>query len=103
MLLHPSPADIKYQPIIYETDYRVVMRLTIKNVAMSDLGAYKCVAKNSLGDTDGLIKLYRKYRQRQRQGQRRHPRKDMTIGQKMGQTPCHVRSIQYKSLGAYYY
>lgn len=35
--------------------------MAIKNVAMSDLGAYKCVAKNSLGDTDGVIKLYRKY------------------------------------------
>lgn len=57
---HPLPDD-KYQPSSYETEYRVVMRLAIRNVAMSDLGAYKCVAKNSLGDTDGVIKLYRKY------------------------------------------
>lgn len=54
------PSDDKYQPASYETEYRVVMRLTIKSVAMSDFGAYRCVAKNSLGDTDGVIKLYRK-------------------------------------------
>lgn len=36
------------------------MRLTIHNVDMPDFGSYKCVAKNSLGDTDGVIKLYRK-------------------------------------------
>lgn len=54
------PLDDKYQPASYETEYRVVMRLTIKSVAMPDFDAYRCVAKNSLGDTDGVIKLYRK-------------------------------------------
>jgi len=39
------------------------MRLTIYDVDISDFGAYRCVAKNSLGDTDGAIKLYRKYSQ----------------------------------------
>ncbi|XP_026466371.1 uncharacterized protein LOC113369957 isoform X2 [Ctenocephalides felis] len=34
------------------------MKLTIRNVGPSDYGTYKCVAKNSLGDTDGSIKLY---------------------------------------------
>lgn len=53
--------DDKYQPAIYENEYRVMMRLTIKSVDMSDFGSYKCVAKNSLGDTDGVIKLYCKY------------------------------------------
>lgn len=37
------------------------MKLTIVNVEITDFGSYKCVAKNSLGDTDGAIKLYRKY------------------------------------------
>ncbi|KAG6450941.1 hypothetical protein O3G_MSEX006828 [Manduca sexta] len=38
--------------------YRSVLRLAIRRVADSDYGTYKCVSKNSLGDTDGTIKLY---------------------------------------------
>lgn len=41
--------------------YKVRMRLVIKSVNISDFGTYKCVAKNSLGDNDGTIKLYRKW------------------------------------------
>lgn len=52
----------KYQTSLLQTEYRVAMRLTISHVEMGDFGAYRCVAKNSLGDTDGVIKLYRKYR-----------------------------------------
>lgn len=37
------------------------MKLTITNVDIADFGMYKCLAKNSLGETDGSIKLYRKY------------------------------------------
>lgn len=33
------------------------MMLRIRNVGPSDFGSYKCVAKNSLGETDGVIKL----------------------------------------------
>lgn len=51
----------RYEPSIYENDYRVVMRLTIKSVEMQDFSSYRCVAKNSLGETDGVIKLYRKW------------------------------------------
>lgn len=36
------------------------MKLTITSVDINDFGMYKCVAKNSLGETDGSIKLYRK-------------------------------------------
>lgn len=36
------------------------MTLTILSVEIGDFGQYKCVAKNSLGETDGNIKLYRK-------------------------------------------
>lgn len=37
------------------------MKLMIRSVAMSDYGSYKCISKNSLGETDGSIKLYREY------------------------------------------
>ena len=34
------------------------MRLTIHNLTMEDFTTYSCIAKNSLGETDGSIKLY---------------------------------------------
>lgn len=39
----------------------MVVKLTIKYVDIGDFGLYKCIAKNSLGETDGTIKLYRKF------------------------------------------
>lgn len=33
------------------------MKLKIRNVGPKDFGSYKCVAQNSLGGTDGVIKL----------------------------------------------
>lgn len=52
----------RFIPETFENAYKVLMKLTILSVDIADLGLlYKCVAKNSLGDTDGAIKLYRKY------------------------------------------
>ncbi|KAK9504922.1 hypothetical protein O3M35_009089 [Rhynocoris fuscipes] len=51
----------KYEPVLLDNAYKVHMKLTIHSVSPSDFGSYKCVSKNSLGDTDGTIKLYRKY------------------------------------------
>ncbi|XP_037775789.1 uncharacterized protein LOC119572909 [Penaeus monodon] len=34
------------------------MKLTIRSLKAEDFGSYKCVAKNSRGETEGLIKLY---------------------------------------------
>ncbi|XP_066140746.1 lachesin-like isoform X1 [Euwallacea fornicatus] len=48
----------KYDPILVDNAYKILMRLTIRDVNTTDYGAYKCVAKNSLGETDGTIKLY---------------------------------------------
>lgn len=41
-------------------NYKTVMRLTINPVTKNDYGTYKCVSRNSLGETEGSIKLYRK-------------------------------------------
>lgn len=52
----------RFIPETFENAYKVLMKLTIVSVDISDLGLlYKCVAKNSIGDTDGAIKLYRKF------------------------------------------
>jgi len=51
----------RFVPETFESGYKITMRLTIYEVDIQDFGAYRCVAKNSLGDTDGAIKLYRKY------------------------------------------
>lgn len=50
----------KYVQEVFENVYKVVMKLTIVDVDIDDFGQFKCVAKNSLGETDGSIKLYRK-------------------------------------------
>ena len=38
--------------------YRTVMRLTIRRLENIDFGSYKCVAKNLLGEKEGLVRLY---------------------------------------------
>ncbi|XP_024946074.1 opioid-binding protein/cell adhesion molecule homolog isoform X2 [Cephus cinctus] len=48
----------KYEPVLLDNAYKVHMKLTIRSVGPSDYGSYKCVSKNSLGGTDGSIKLY---------------------------------------------
>ncbi|XP_063990310.1 opioid-binding protein/cell adhesion molecule homolog isoform X1 [Diachasmimorpha longicaudata] len=50
--------DGRYEPVFLEDGYVVHMNLTIRSVTKSDFGAYKCVSRNSLGDTDGTISLY---------------------------------------------
>lgn len=37
------------------------MKLTIKSAGPDDFGAYQCIAKNTIAQTDGTIKVYRKY------------------------------------------
>lgn len=34
------------------------MKLTIKNLAAGDFGNYRCISKNSLGETEGSIRVY---------------------------------------------
>ncbi|XP_015606035.1 lachesin isoform X3 [Cephus cinctus] len=47
----------KYETISVDNDYNKYMTLKIRNVGPQDFGSYKCVAQNSLGETDGVIKL----------------------------------------------
>nr|XP_053639383.1 lachesin-like [Cherax quadricarinatus] len=41
-----------------EGSYKVKMTLRIKEVTFQDLGTFLCVAKNSLGETDGSVRIY---------------------------------------------
>lgn len=44
-----------------EKSYKTHMRLTIKNLQPEDLGSYMCYSKNSLGATEGTVRLHGKY------------------------------------------
>ncbi|XP_034253657.1 neurotrimin-like [Thrips palmi] len=46
-----------YQTETIDSAYSISMRLTIKSVALEDLGEYKCVSKNYLGETEQSIKV----------------------------------------------
>lgn len=52
----------KYEPEEFVTEkYKTRMKLTIISVTAEDYGTYKCLSRNALGDTDGTIKIYRKF------------------------------------------
>ncbi|XP_020280065.1 opioid-binding protein/cell adhesion molecule homolog [Pseudomyrmex gracilis] len=48
----------KFEPVLKDNAYKIHMTLTINSVSQADYGSYKCVSRNSLGDTDGSIKVY---------------------------------------------
>lgn len=52
-----SRAGDKYETSSTSTGYSKFMKLKIRSIGTNDFGSYRCVAKNSLGETDGLIKL----------------------------------------------
>ena len=41
--------------------FRTTMRLIINYLTIEDFGTFKCLAKNSLGEKEGLIRVYGKY------------------------------------------
>ncbi|CAL1263931.1 unnamed protein product [Larinioides sclopetarius] len=51
-------SNSKYITSIQDNTYKVHMKLTIVSVRPEDYGTYKCSARNSLGTTDGSIRLY---------------------------------------------
>ncbi|KAF7287704.1 lachesin-like isoform X2 [Rhynchophorus ferrugineus] len=50
--------DKYYMTEINNSYYSVQMKLIIKNIQKSDLGGYRCISKNSIGDAEGNIRLY---------------------------------------------
>ncbi|XP_024082618.1 lachesin-like isoform X1 [Cimex lectularius] len=48
----------KYISNIQENSYRTYMKLTVRNITSKDFGSYRCISKNSLGETEGSIRLY---------------------------------------------
>ena len=58
LLLDSPPLGDKYESLIVESGYKVYMKLRIRNVSKEDFMEYKCLAKNSLGGSDGSITLY---------------------------------------------
>ncbi|MPC31311.1 Contactin-3 [Portunus trituberculatus] len=48
----------RFETLTVERSYKVDMKLRIMRVEPQDFGKYKCLAKNSLGETDGSIQVY---------------------------------------------
>ncbi|XP_058797203.1 lachesin-like isoform X2 [Phymastichus coffea] len=48
----------KYAAYHDENSYRTHMHLNISNLQPGDFGNYRCISKNSLGETEGSIRLY---------------------------------------------
>lgn len=41
--------------------YETRMTVTIRRFSKDDIGSYRCIAKNSLGEVDSSIRLYGKW------------------------------------------
>lgn len=42
--------------------YEMKMSMTVKKFEKDDVGSYRCIAKNSLGEVDSSIRLYGEFR-----------------------------------------
>lgn len=49
-----------YESMTIENVYRVIMKLVIRPKDSSDFGPYKCIANNTLGESEKIIHLHRK-------------------------------------------
>ncbi|KAK8757579.1 hypothetical protein V5799_004789 [Amblyomma americanum] len=51
-------SNAKHDSLVLETGpYRLLLRLTVRDLKPEDFGTYKCVSKNPLGETEANIKL----------------------------------------------
>ncbi|RZF44185.1 hypothetical protein LSTR_LSTR003825 [Laodelphax striatellus] len=50
--------SVKYSLDASESSYRSHMKLTIRDLRPTDFGNYRCISKNSLGETEGSVRLY---------------------------------------------
>lgn len=48
----------KHAVTVQENTYKMHMKLTILSLNKEDFGSYMCLARNSLGPTEGLIRVY---------------------------------------------
>lgn len=48
-----------YETLMVDNVYKVITKLIITPIKTNDFGAYKCVAKNSIGQAEKFIYLYR--------------------------------------------
>lgn len=48
----------KYDVTEEKEGYKIYMKIRINTLTASDFGSYKCVAKNTLGEKEGFIRLY---------------------------------------------
>ncbi|GIY96627.1 lachesin [Caerostris extrusa] len=48
----------KYEITESQHGYKVDMKIKIRNLVEGDFGSYKCLAKNTLGEKEGFIRLY---------------------------------------------
>lgn len=57
VMLLPSK---RIKPEVLHIGYQTQMRLHILKLEAQDIGHYKCISKNSLGEAEGSIRLYGK-------------------------------------------
>lgn len=38
--------------------YKVHMKLVVRNFNQTDIGTYTCVSSNSMGNAEGIVRLY---------------------------------------------
>lgn len=56
-----SSASSKYEIEEDYQGYKTTMKLKISAISTEDFGGWKCLSKNTLGEKEGLIRLYGKF------------------------------------------